>query len=73
MATLTGAVRVALGGETAGLFSNDDDLANDLLESGKHTFEALWRLPITDEHRDAMKSKYADLNNKGNSPFGGSC
>lgn len=35
LATLTGAVKVALGNETAGLFANDDDLANDLLESGK--------------------------------------
>lgn len=72
LATLTGAVMVALGSETAGIFSNDDTLANELLESGKNTFEIMWRLPIFDEHRDAMKSSYADLNNKGKTPYGGS-
>lgn len=56
LATLTGAVMIALGQETGGIFSNDDDLANEILQSGKDTFESLWRLPITDEHRDAMKS-----------------
>jgi leucyl aminopeptidase len=65
-------VKVALGAETAGLFSNDDTLASDLLECGKATFEPLWRLPITSEHREAMKSQFADLNNKGKTPFGGS-
>ncbi len=49
-------MKVALGAEMAGLFSNDDTLASDLLESGKATFEPLWRLPITNEHREAMKS-----------------
>lgn len=72
LATLTGAVKVALGAETAGLFANDDNLANDLLDSGKTTFEPLWRLPIFNEHREAMKSSFADLNNKGKTPFGGS-
>lgn len=71
LATLTGHVKIALGNETAGLFSNDDDLANNILASGKDTFESIWRLPIFDEHRDAMKSKFADINNKGNTPMGG--
>ena len=62
---------VALGSETAGLFSNDDALVNDLMDCGKQTFEPLWRLPITNEHRDAMKSSYADLNNKGKTPYVG--
>lgn len=56
LATLTGAVLVALGSETAGIFSNDDTLASDIIDSGKNTFEPFWRLPIFDEHRDAMKS-----------------
>ena len=72
LATLTGAVKVALGSETAGIISNDDTLANDLIESGNSTFEPLWRLPLFDEHRDAMKSPYADMNNKGKTPYGGS-
>ena len=73
LATLTGAIRVALGLETAGLFSNDDALAKNLTRSGQRTFEPLWRMPITDEHRDAMKGAQSDLNNLGNTPFGGSC
>lgn len=71
MATLTGAVKVALGSETAGLFSNDDELSEKLLKSGKDTFEPLWRLPIMDEHRETMKGQFSDLNNKGKTPYGG--
>lgn len=72
LATLTGAVMYALGAETAGMQSNDDKLSEDLFASGKATFEPLWRLPITDEHREAMKSSTADMNNKGKTPYGGS-
>ena len=71
MATLTGAVMGALGTETAGLFSNDDEFSASVIESGKTVFEPFWRLPITDEHRDAMKSPFADLNNKGKTIYGG--
>jgi leucyl aminopeptidase len=46
LATLTGAVMVALGKEHAGLFSNNDDLANDLIAAGVATGEILWRLPL---------------------------
>lgn len=69
--TLTGAVKVALGNEQAGLFSNDDGLANQLYSLGQESNEGLWRLPITDEHREDMKSAIADLNNKGKSVAGG--
>jgi leucyl aminopeptidase len=72
LATLTGAVKVALGNYTAGLFSNDDDLAGLIADAGKSVDESFWRLPIFDEHREAMKSSFADLNNKGNTPYGGS-
>ena len=72
LATLTGAVKVALGNETAGLFSNNDTFSSDLLDSSKRTFEPLWRLPITKEHRDTMKGAHSDLNNKGKTPYGGS-
>ena len=71
LATLTGACMVALGQDTAGLFSNDDNLAETLLSSSKSVFEPLWRLPIMQEHRDAMKSNFADLNNKGSTRYGG--
>ena len=72
LATLTGAIKVALGQETAGLFSNDDSLAENLIKSGDRTFEPLWRMPIMDEHRDSMKGAQSDLCNKGNTPYGGS-
>ena len=72
IATLTGAVMVALGKQTAGLFSNDDDLAKALLASSDAVNEPIWRLPIVDEHRESIKRLHADLNNKGKSPYGGS-
>lgn len=46
---------VALGEKTAGLFSNDDQLAEELLEAGKKHDEALWRMPITKEHKETIK------------------
>jgi leucyl aminopeptidase len=71
LATLTGAVKVALGPTTAGVFGNCEKLENDIKKSGDKVFESFWRLPILDEHRDAMKGKFSDLNNKGNTPYGG--
>jgi len=62
---------VALGGDTAGLFCNSNTLAKDLEASSKAMFEPVWRLPIMEEHHDAMKGKFSDLNNKGNTPYGG--
>jgi len=56
IATLTGACMIALGTETAGLFSNNDDMANSLLKSSTKVFEPLWRMPIMNEHRENMKS-----------------
>lgn len=72
LATLTGAVMVALGNDTAGLFSNNDAFSNSLLKSSERTFEPLWRLPIMKEHRETMKGAHSDLNNKGKTPYGGS-
>jgi leucyl aminopeptidase len=70
--TLTGAIKVALGNETAGVFSNSDSLANDIYSSGVESCEAFWRLPINEEHREDVKSNIADLSNKPKSPVGGS-
>ncbi len=66
MATLTGAIVVALGSTVAGIFSNNDDLAEEIFQAGEHTQERVWRLPIYDEHRKAMKGKFADLRNISN-------
>ncbi|MBQ7197512.1 MAG: leucyl aminopeptidase [Synergistaceae bacterium] len=64
MATLTGACMVALGKWRAGLFSNDDELANKFLDSSTRRGELLWRLPVEDENiAETLKSPYADLVN----------
>lgn len=65
LSTLTGACMVALGNETAGLFTNHDDLAKELFDVGEKVKEPLWRLPITKEHRKGMEGKFSDLNNAG--------
>lgn len=65
LATLTGACIVALGYGVAGLFSNDDQLAASLYESGQETGEKIWRLPLWDEYDDLIKSDVADVHNTG--------
>jgi leucyl aminopeptidase len=63
IATLTGAVLIALGDTIGGIFSNNSDMAKKLHESGENTGEPVWELPIKKEHREAMKSDIADLQN----------
>lgn len=63
LATLTGAVVVALGHELTGAMGNDDELVNALVECGKVTGEAVWPLPITDFHKQDMKGRVGDLRN----------
>jgi leucyl aminopeptidase len=63
LATLTGAIIVALGHEHAGLFSNDDALAEKLLAAGSATGEKLWRLPMGREYDKQLKSDIADMKN----------
>jgi leucyl aminopeptidase len=65
LATLTGAVMVALGKEHAGLFSNNDELAERLTEAGKETGEKLWRLPLGPKYDKLIESKVADIKNTG--------
>ena len=65
LATLTGAIMVALGQERAGLFSNDDELANRLAEAGKATGEKVWRLPLEAAYDKLIDSKFADVKNTG--------
>lgn len=71
-ATLTGAVLVALGSEVCGLFSNNQKLADSLIQSAKTSDEYMWQLPIIDEHKNDMKAIVADLKNIGASGNGGS-
>jgi leucyl aminopeptidase len=70
VATLTGACVIALGHVTSGLFANDDDLANELLECGNNTGDRAWRLPMFDEYQDQLKSNFADMSNLGGRPAG---
>ncbi len=65
LATLTGAIIVALGKEYAGLFSNDDDLAGQLFEAGLQSEEKLWRMPLHKGYDAKLKSKFADMKNIG--------
>ena len=63
LATLTGAMVVALGTEYAGLFSNDDKLSKQIFEAGKKVDEKVWRLPLHKNYDKLMNSKNADMQN----------
>ncbi len=63
LATLTGAILVALGNLHAGLFSNDDELAARLSAAGEATGEKLWRMPLGKEYDKMIDSKFADMKN----------
>ena len=65
LATLTGAVIVALGHEYAGLFANDDRLAGELAKVGEATGEKVWRMPLGPEYDKQIDSKFADMKNTG--------
>src|SRR5712671_2517756 len=65
LATLTGAIMVALGTEHAGLFSNDDKLAERLIKAGNETGERVWRMPLGPEYDKMIDSKFADMKNTG--------
>jgi leucyl aminopeptidase len=63
IATLTGACVVALGNHYAGLFSNDDELAEELLAAGKRADDRAWHMPVGDEYAEQLKSNFADFAN----------
>lgn len=65
LATLTGAIIVALGSHYAGLFSNDDDLSEKLHAAGTATGEKVWRLPLGPEYDKMIEGKFADIKNIG--------
>ena len=72
LATLTGAIIVALGGEHAGMFTNNDDLADKLFRKGQATGEKVWRMPLGDAYDKLIKSDIADMKNVGDGRNGGS-
>jgi leucyl aminopeptidase len=65
LATLTGAIIVALGQEYAGMFSNDDRLSERLTRAGEATAEKVWRMPLAPEYDKMIDSKFADMKNTG--------
>ena len=71
-ATLTGAIMVALGQHYAGLFCNDDKLANTLYNSGLDVNEKVWRMPLHDDFDKELNSPFVDLKNIGAGRYGGS-
>ena len=70
LATLTGSAVIALGTEVNALLSNDDDLANAILQAGDRTFERSCRLPLYEEYKEYLKSDIADIKNAA-TRFGG--
>ena len=71
LATLTGAIIVALGQEYAGMFANNDELAARLTQAGEETGEKVWRMPLAAEYDKMIDSKFADMKNTGGSRWGG--
>ncbi|MFT7688241.1 MAG: leucyl aminopeptidase [Candidatus Azotimanducaceae bacterium] len=65
VATLTGAVVVALGSQASAVYANDEALAKDIDDAGKSTLDRVWRMPLWDEYQVQLKSAFADVANIG--------
>jgi leucyl aminopeptidase len=65
LATLTGAILVALGVDNAGMFASDDELAENIFKAGKATGETVWRMPLGPEYDKLIDSKFADMKQTG--------
>ena len=70
-ATLTGAMRVALGTELPGFFSTCDDVATGITNAGSKISDPVWRMPLYQPYNDLFKSTIADMANCSSTPFGG--
>jgi leucyl aminopeptidase len=66
VATLTGAMQIALGPAATGFMSSDDSLAEALIRAGKAAGELMWRFPLIEEYKEELKSNVADIKNTGN-------
>ncbi len=71
MATLTGAIVIALGPGVSGVFASHDTLASRVLSAARAAGERMWRMPLHDEYKDGLKSDVADLNNVSSQRGGG--
>src|SRR5512136_1567727 len=70
VATLTGAVRVALGDVTVGVFSNNEDFSKKVMVAAADAGERMWQMPMFEEYKEQYKSEVADLKNTGGRPGG---
>jgi leucyl aminopeptidase len=70
LATLTGAIIIALGKDLAGLFSNNDSLTENLLAASKASHDPLWRMPLPSDYEKQIASSVADMKNTGGRPGG---
>ncbi len=70
VATLTGAIKVALGADFGGLFCNDDEMADQLLKASQRSGDHLWRMPLPEKYFSALSSPFADFKNSAEG-FGG--
>ena len=70
LATLTGAIIIALGKDLAGLYANNDNLAEHLLAASKTSHDALWRMPLPPQYDKQIQSAVADMKNVGGRPGG---
>jgi len=70
IATLTGAIIVALGSQATGLMANNQDLADDLLKAGNDSFDRTWQLPLWDDYQQQLDSNFADIANIGGKEAG---
>ena len=71
LATLTGAVLIALGHRASGMLGNDDDLLAEVQAAADHTGERVWQLPMWEEYSEDIKSKVADVKNMGSGRLSG--
>jgi leucyl aminopeptidase len=71
-ATLTGAIVVALGHTSSGVYTNDDELFNRWMAAGRNSGEKMWHMPLDDDYLEQLKCVYADLQNIG-TRWGGAC
>ncbi|NBR91112.1 MAG: leucyl aminopeptidase, partial [Rhodobacteraceae bacterium] len=70
LATLTGAIIIALGHDKAGVFANDDAFARQFMKAAEHEGEGAWRMPLGGYYHDIIKSRIADVKNSGGRPAG---
>lgn len=70
VATLTGACVIALGHVTSGLFTDNEDLAEELLKASAESGDKAWHMPMFEEYQDQLKSNFADMGNIGGRPAG---